>query len=31
MPASNTLSPTQDLIDDIRRGRMVVLADAEDR
>ena len=26
-----TISPTQDLIDDIRRGRMIVLADAEDR
>src|SRR5258706_4257593 len=26
-----TISPTQELIDDIRRGRMVVLADAEDR
>src|SRR6185503_14990488 len=26
-----TLAPTQELIDDIRRGRMVVLADAEDR
>ena len=26
-----TLSPTQELIDDIRRGRMIVLADAEDR
>ena len=25
------ISPTQDLIDDIRRGRMIVLADAEDR
>ena len=26
-----TISPTQELIDEIRRGRMVVLADAEDR
>ena len=26
-----TISPTQDLIDEIRRGRMIVLADAEDR
>jgi 3,4-dihydroxy 2-butanone 4-phosphate synthase/GTP cyclohydrolase II len=26
-----TISPTQELIDDVRRGRMVVLADAEDR
>ena len=26
-----TISPTQELIDDIRRGRMVVHADAEDR
>src|SRR3979409_1167985 len=26
-----TISPTHDLIDDIRRGRMIVLADAEDR
>src|SRR5258708_33483673 len=26
-----TISPTQELIDDIRRGRMIVLADAEDR
>src|SRR5207247_11041399 len=26
-----TLSPPQDLIDEIRRGRMIVLADAEDR
>ena len=26
-----TISKTQDLIDDIRRGRMIVLADAEDR
>ncbi len=26
-----TISPTQLLIDDIRRGRMIVLADAEDR
>jgi 3,4-dihydroxy 2-butanone 4-phosphate synthase/GTP cyclohydrolase II len=25
------ISPTQELIDDIRRGRMIVLADAEDR
>ena len=25
------ISPTQDLIDEIRRGRMIVLADAEDR
>ena len=31
MTASNALSPAQDLIDEIRRGRMVVLADAEDR
>jgi 3,4-dihydroxy 2-butanone 4-phosphate synthase/GTP cyclohydrolase II len=31
MTASTTLSPPQDLIDEIRRGRMVVLADAEDR
>src|SRR5258707_1148477 len=26
-----TLAPTQELIDEIRRGRMIVLADAEDR
>ena len=26
-----SISPTQDLVDDIRRGRMIVLADAEDR
>src|SRR5512143_3904125 len=26
-----TVTPTQDLIDDIRLGRMVVLVDAEDR
>src|SRR4026207_1828579 len=26
-----TLAPTQALIDEIRRGRMIVLADAEDR
>jgi len=26
-----SISPTQELIDDIRRGRMIVLADAEDR
>src|SRR5512140_2783090 len=25
------ISPTQELIDDIRRGRMIILADAEDR
>ena len=31
MTASKILSPAQDLIDEIRRGRMVVLADAEDR
>ncbi|HEX3062394.1 MAG TPA: bifunctional 3,4-dihydroxy-2-butanone-4-phosphate synthase/GTP cyclohydrolase II [Usitatibacter sp.] len=31
MTASTTLSPPQDLVDEIRRGRMVVLADAEDR
>src|SRR5437868_9094283 len=28
---SMTISPTQELIDEIRHGRMVVLADAEDR
>src|SRR5437868_2673922 len=28
---SMTISPTQELIDDLRHGRMVVLADAEDR
>ena len=26
-----TISPTQELIDELRRGRMIVLADAEDR
>src|SRR5216110_1579560 len=26
-----TIAPTQELIDDIRLGRMIVLADAEDR
>ena len=26
-----TISPTQELIDDVRLGHMVVLADAEDR
>src|SRR6185437_8298614 len=29
--STTTLSPAQDLVDEIRRGRMVVLADAEDR
>lgn len=31
MKNTTLLSPAQDLIDEIRRGRMVVLADAEDR